>query len=98
MLAVDPLGFYNFATNPWLPGSDADPLVVLAWLLLFGGPAAAAVLAGRRIRGPDGTRPPHSHRIRQGVAAGVLANGTAAMFRFWRTGPPPCSPRPSAPA
>jgi hypothetical protein len=80
MLAVDPLGFYVFATNPWLPGSAADPLVALAWLLLFGGPAAAAVLAGRRVRGPDGGRPPHSHRIRQGVAAGVLANGTAAMF------------------
>jgi hypothetical protein len=80
VLTLVPLGFYNFATNPWLPGSAVDPLVVLAWLLLFGGPAAAAVLAGRRVRGPDGARPPHSHRIRQGVAAGVLANGTAAMF------------------
>jgi len=80
MLAVDPLGFDQSATNPWLPGSDVDPLVVLAWLLLFGGPAAAAVLAGRRVRGPDGAWLPHNHRIRQGVAAGVLANGTAAMF------------------
>jgi hypothetical protein len=80
MLAVDPLGFYNFATDPWLPGSDVDPLVVLAWLLLFGGPAAAAVLAGRRCRGPDGARLPHKDRIGQGIAAGVLANGTAAMF------------------
>ena len=80
MFAVDPLGFDKWATNPWLPGSDVDPLVVLAWILLFGGPAAAAVLAGRRCRGPDGARPPHNVRIGQGIAAGVLANGTAAMF------------------
>ena len=80
MLAVDPLGFSKWATNPWLPGSDVDPLVALAWILLFGGPAAAAVLASRRCRGPDGTRPPHNVRIGQGIAAGVLANGTAAMF------------------
>jgi len=45
MYAVDPLGLSTVATNPWLPGSTADPLVTLAWILLFGGPAAAAVLA-----------------------------------------------------
>jgi len=38
------------------------------------------VLAGRRCRGPDGARPPYNIRIRQGIAAGVLANGLAAMF------------------
>jgi hypothetical protein len=48
MYAVAPLGLSNAATNPWLPGSDIDPLVVLAWLLLLCGPAAAAVVAGRR--------------------------------------------------
>jgi hypothetical protein len=80
MFAVDPLGLNKWATNPWLPGSTADPLVVLAWILLFGGPAVAAVLAGRRCRGPDGVRPPYNARIGQGVAAGVLANGLAAMF------------------
>jgi len=80
MFAVDPLGLDKWATNPWLPGSTADPLVVLAWILLIGGPAAAAVLAGRRCRGPDGARPPYNVRIRQGIAAGVLANGIAAMF------------------
>ena len=79
MYAVDPLGLSKVATNPWLPGSTAGPLVALAWILLFGGPAAAAVLAGRRCRGPDGSRPPGHARIGQGVAAGVLANGTAAM-------------------
>jgi hypothetical protein len=79
MYAVDPLGLSNVATNPWLPGSTAGPLVALAWILLFGGPAAAAVLAGRRCRGPDGSRPPGNARIGQGVGVGVLANGTAAM-------------------
>jgi len=80
MFAVDPLGLDNNATNPWLPGSTADPLVVLAWILLIGGPAAAAVLAGRRCRGPDGARPPYNVRVGQGIAAGLLANGLAAMF------------------
>ena len=80
MFAVEPLGFQKWATNPWLPGSDADPLVALAWILLIGGPAAAAMLAARRCRGPGGARPPHYVRIGQGIAAGVLANGTAALF------------------
>ena len=80
MFAVDPLGLTNRATNPWLPGSTVDPLVVLAWILLFGGPAAAAALTGWRCRGPDGARLPYTVRVGQGVAAGVLANGIAAMF------------------
>ena len=80
MFAVDPVGLNKWATDPWLPGSTADPLVALAWILLIGGPAAAAVLAARRCRGPDGARPPHNVRIGQGIAAGVLANGTAALF------------------
>jgi hypothetical protein len=80
MFAVDPLGFDHVATNPWLPGSTADPLVALAWILLIGGPAAAAVLASRRCRRPDASRPPHSVRIGQGIAAGLLANGLAAML------------------
>ena len=80
MFAVDPLGVTNQATNPWLPGSAADPLVALAWILLFGGPAAAGVLAGRRCRGPCGARLPHMVRFGQGAAAGLLANGLAAMI------------------
>ena len=87
MFAVDPLGVTNLATNPWLPGSAADPLVALAWVLLFGGPAAAAVLAGLQYRGPDGVKPLHTVRFSQGVAAGLLANGLA-----------PWSPAFSAPA
>ena len=80
MFAVAPLGLTNDASDPWLPGSTADPLVALAWILLFGGPAAAAVLAAWRGRGPGGAALPRNVRIGQGIAAGVLANGTAAMF------------------
>jgi hypothetical protein len=80
MFAVAPVGLNKWATNPWLPGSTVDPLVALAWVLLFGGPAAAAVLAARWCRRPDGTKPPYTARIGQGIAAGVAANGTAALF------------------
>ena len=80
MYAVAPLGLTNDATDPWLPGSTADPLVALAWLLLIGGPAAAAALAAWRGRGPGGTALARNLRFGQGIAAGVLANGTAAMF------------------
>jgi hypothetical protein len=80
MFAVAPLGLANGATDPWLPGSTADPLVALAWILLFGGPAAAAVLAAWRGRGPGGAALPLGVRIGQGFAAGVLANGIAALF------------------
>jgi hypothetical protein len=80
MYAVAPLGLTNGATDPWLPGSTADPLVALAWILLFGGPAAAAVLAVWRARGPGGGALPSSVRIGQGIAAGVLADGIAALF------------------
>ena len=80
MYVVAPLGLSNDATDPWLPGSKADPLVALAWILLFGGPAAAAVLAARRGRGPGCAALPRNVRIGQGIAAGVLANGTAALF------------------
>jgi len=80
MYAVAPLGLTNDATDPWLPGSKADPLVALAWILLFGGPAAAAALAARRGRAPGGAALPRNVRIGQGIAAGVLANGTAALF------------------
>jgi hypothetical protein len=80
MYAVAPLGLNDSASDPWLPGSRVDPLVALAWILLFGGPAVAAVLAVWRGRAPDGAALPRNVRIGQGIAAGVLANGTAALF------------------
>ena len=80
MFAVAPLGLSRGASDPWLPGSKADPLVALAWILLFGGPAAAGALAAWRGRGPGGAALPRNVRIGQGIAAGVLANGIAALF------------------
>ena len=80
MYAVAPLGLSHGASDPWLPGSTADPLVALAWIMLVGGPAAAAVLAAWRGRGPGGSALPGNVRIGQGIAAGVLANGIAALF------------------
>ena len=80
MYVVAPLGLNNYATDPWLPGSRVDPLVVLAWILLIGGPAVVAVLASRRCREPGGAKPSHGVRIGQGIAAGVLATGTGALF------------------
>ena len=38
------------------------------------------MLAARRCRGPGGARPPYNVGIGQGIAAGVLATGTAALF------------------
>jgi hypothetical protein len=80
MYLVAPLGLNNYATNPWLPGSEADPLVALAWILLLGGPAVAAGLAIRRQRGAGGDRPHATFRIDQGIAAGLLASLTGALF------------------
>jgi len=42
MYSVAPLGLSKDATNPWLPRAQIDPLVALAWILLFGGPVATA--------------------------------------------------------
>jgi hypothetical protein len=80
MYVVAPLGLNNYATDPWLPGSRVDPLVVLAWILLIGGPVVVAGLASRRCRELDGAKPSYHVRIGQGVAAGVLATGTGALF------------------
>ena len=53
MYALAPLGLSKSATNPWLPGSEVDPLVWLAWIALLGRPVAAGVLAARRYHRPD---------------------------------------------
>ena len=89
MYAVSPLGLNNYATNPWLPGSEVDPLVALAWILLVGGPAVVAVLASRRCRELDGAKPPYRVTIGQGIAAGVLATGTGALFATAMGAPAP---------
>jgi hypothetical protein len=80
MYAVAPLGLSNEATNPWLPGSDIDPLVLLAWLLLLCGPVAAAVLADRRYTASTSPPPPAGARARQIMAAGLLTTMAGALF------------------
>jgi hypothetical protein len=80
MYAVAPLGLSKNATAPWLPGSSIDPVVALAWILLLGGPMAAAVLAGRRYRGPVRPHEIDKARIWQCGVAGILATGVGALI------------------
>jgi hypothetical protein len=81
MYAVAPLGLSKDATEPWLPGSAIDPVVVLAWILLLAGPAVAGGAAGRRYHRPGSSPEQLIHaRIWQSVVAGLLATGTGAMI------------------
>jgi hypothetical protein len=80
MYSVTPLGLNKYATNPWLRGSAVDPLVALAWVLLFGVPVAVAILAGRRHPGPAGSGPHMKTKMSQGVVAGILASLSGALI------------------
>jgi hypothetical protein len=79
MYVVAPVGLSSQATNPWLPGSEADPLVLLAWLLLPGAPVLAAVMADRRYTAACGAPPPRD-RARQMMAAGLLTCVSATLL------------------
>jgi hypothetical protein len=76
--AVAPLGLSKAATNPWLPGSDIDPLVLLAWLLVLFGPVAAAVVADRRYTASGSWLV--GARVRQILAAGLLTSTAGALL------------------
>lgn len=80
MYTVAPLGLSKAATNPWLPGSDIDPLVLLAWLLVLGAPVVAAVVADRRYVASSSSSPTAGARIRQMMAAGLLTSLTGALL------------------
>jgi len=82
MYAVAPLGLSKAATNPWLPGSDVDPLALLAWLLLLGGPPAAAIVADRRYTASSSSPASAGARIRQVMAAGLLTSLTGALVAY----------------
>ena len=79
MYAVDPLGGEKIATNPWLHGSAADPLVVTAWVLLLGAPVVAGALAGSRCCVPDDPGQASGMRAWQGFVAGLVSNGLGAL-------------------
>ena len=51
MYLVAPLGLSKVATNPWLPGSDIDPLVVLAWILVLVRPNRSGCSCRPAVRG-----------------------------------------------
>jgi hypothetical protein len=80
MYAVAPLGLSKDATEPWLPGSDIDPVVLLAWIVLLGGPVVAGLVAGRRYHGPGSPGQLANAKIWQGGVAGFLATGTGALM------------------
>ena len=94
MYAVAPLGLARNATDPWLAGSAIDPLVVLAWLALLGGPLAAGFLAARRYRRLAGPVPPGNGWIRQSTVAGLLTTLVGALLvTFAGTGTVALMPR-----
>jgi hypothetical protein len=88
MYAVDPLGIDKYVTAPWLRGTMTDTvpdgraqwLVALCWILLFGAPLAAGLLAGRRCDVPGTPEQVSAARAWQGVAAGLVSNGVGALF------------------
>ena len=77
--AVAPLGLDKIATNPWLRGSAIDPLVALAWVLLFSAPFVAGALAGKRCYVSGDPDEASVARAWQGVAAGLVSNGVGAL-------------------
>jgi len=77
--AVAPLGLSKAATNPWLPGSDVDPLVLLAWILVLFAPPAAAFVAWRRYTAA-GTATAPVAGARQVLGAGLLTNLVGALL------------------
>jgi len=81
MYAVAPLGLnVKFPDRPWLHGSAADGVGVLAWILLFGAPLVAGALAGRRCSVEDDPAQAVVAQTWQGIAAGVVSGGVGATL------------------
>jgi hypothetical protein len=80
MYVVAPLGLASHSTDPWLHGFPIALVVVLAWVLLFGGPVLAGVVAARCYHGPGSPEEIQKARIRQAAAAGFLATGAGALM------------------
>ena len=80
MYTVAPLGLASHATDPWLHGWPTGLVVLLAWVLLFGGPVLAGGIAARCYRGPGSPEQVQKAKIRQAVAAGFLATAVGALL------------------
>ena len=79
MYAVDPIGLTGHATDTWLHGFPISLLVLLAWVLLFGGPVLAGAVAARCYRGPGSPQQVQKPKIGQAAVAGFLAAGVGAL-------------------
>jgi hypothetical protein len=81
MYAVAPLGLnVKFPDRPWLHGSTADGVGVLAWILLFGAPLVAGAIAGWRCHVEDDPAQATVTQAWQGFAAGAVSGGVGAML------------------
>jgi hypothetical protein len=81
MYAIAPLGLNpKYPYRPWLHGSAAEAVGVLAWILVFGAPLIAGAIAGRRCHVPDDPGETAAARAWQGFAAGVVSGGVGAVF------------------
>jgi hypothetical protein len=82
MYAIAPLGLnVKYPDRPWLHGSAADTVGALAWILLFGAPLVAGVLAGRRCDvEEDDPAQATVTQAWQGFAAGAVSGGVGAML------------------
>jgi hypothetical protein len=85
--AVDSLGIDKYATAPWLNASMTDTvpaglaryLVALAWVMLFGAPLAAGLLAARRCNLPGAPDQSAAARAWQGAVAGLVCTVVGAL-------------------
>ena len=81
MYAIAPLGLnVKYPYRPWLDGSAAEAVGVLAWVLLFGAPLMAGAVAGRRCHVPDDPGKASAARAWQGSAAGLVSGGAGALL------------------
>jgi hypothetical protein len=79
--AMAPLGLNpKFPNRPWLHGSAAETVGVLAWILVFGAPLVAGAIAGRRCHVPDDPAAATVAHAWQGFAGGLVSGGVGAMF------------------
>jgi hypothetical protein len=80
MYVVAPLGLAGHATDPWLHGFPIELADLLAWVLLFGGPVLAGVVAARCYRGPGSLEQVQKAKVRQAAVAGFLAAAVGAVM------------------